>query len=183
MSGAKFGRSIMGLAGEVANPSLKHRPASDGFYVESPTQHRLHSAHKKRPRRRAGLRGSSSCTDRIPDRLHSAGKTRSQGKQSVKARCGCVALWAFPAFAYDQATEPVTSRRSGAPGFYYFIIESWLGFCQQKRRVASRLLLGTRCRMSPRLSAAGAARCGLSNQSSCVAGSRRLFPSFARCSW
>ena len=113
MSGAKFGRSIMGLAGEVANPSLKHRPASDGFYVESPTQHRLHSAHKKRPRRRAGLRGSSSCTDRIPDRLHSAGKTRSQGKQSVKARCGCVALWAFPAFAYDQATEPVTSRRSG----------------------------------------------------------------------
>ena len=24
MSGAKFGRSIMGLAGEVANPSLKH---------------------------------------------------------------------------------------------------------------------------------------------------------------
>src|SRR4051812_9517828 len=84
----------MGLAGEVANPSLKHRRASVGFYVESPTQHRLHSAHKKRPRRRAGLRGSSSCTDRIPDRLHSAGKTRSQGKQSVKARCGCVALWA-----------------------------------------------------------------------------------------
>jgi hypothetical protein len=30
----------------------------------------------------------------------------NQGKQSVKARCGCVALWAFPAFAYDQATEP-----------------------------------------------------------------------------
>jgi hypothetical protein len=22
-------------------------------------------------------------------------------------------LWAFPAFAHDQATEPVTSRRSG----------------------------------------------------------------------
>ena len=56
MSGAKFGRSIMGLAGEVANPSLKHRPAPVGFYVESPTQHRLHSGHKKRPRRRAGLR-------------------------------------------------------------------------------------------------------------------------------
>ena len=86
-NGAKFGRSIMGLAGEVANPSLKHRPASVGFYVESPTQHRLHSAHKKRPRRRAGLRGSSSCTERIPDRLHSAGKTRSQGKQSMKAQC------------------------------------------------------------------------------------------------
>ena len=114
MSGAKFGRSIMGLAGEVANPSLKHRPASDGFYVESPTQHRLHSAHKKRPRRRAGLRGSSSCADRLPDRLHSAGKTCSQGKQSVKARCGWVALGAFPAFAYDEATEPVTSRRGVA---------------------------------------------------------------------
>ena len=89
MSGAKFGRSIMGLAGEVANPSLKHRPASDGFYVESPTQHRLHSARIKKAPPAGGLRGSSSCTDRIPDRLHSAGKTCSQGKQSVKARCGC----------------------------------------------------------------------------------------------
>ena len=57
MSGAKFGRSIMGLAGEVANPSLKHRPASVGFYVESPTQHRLHSAHKKRPRPAGGAKG------------------------------------------------------------------------------------------------------------------------------
>ena len=27
MSGAKFGRSIMGLAGEVANPITQHRPA------------------------------------------------------------------------------------------------------------------------------------------------------------
>ena len=51
------GRGDRGFAGEAANPSLKHRPASVGFYVESPTQHRLHSAHKKRPRRRAGLGG------------------------------------------------------------------------------------------------------------------------------
>ena len=64
-----------------------------------------HSAHKKRPRRRAGLRGSSSCTDRIPDWLHSVGKARSQGKQSVKARCGCVALWAVAAFAFWPSDE------------------------------------------------------------------------------
>ena len=57
---------------------------------------------------------------------------------------------------YDQATEPLDVKAERGPGFYYFITESWVGFCQQQRRVASRLLLGTRCRMSPRLSAAGA---------------------------
>ena len=146
----------------MANPALNTDPLRWFLCPKPDAAPVAHSAHKKRPRRRAGLRGSSSCTDRIPDRLHSAGKTRSQGKQSVKVRCGCVALWASLRSRYDQATEPLDVKAERGPGFYYFITESWVGFCQQQRRVASRLLLGTRCRMSPRLSAAGAARCGLS---------------------
>jgi hypothetical protein len=57
-----------------------------------------------------------------------------------------------------------------------------LGFCQQQRSSPLACCWAPPSR-SPRLSAAGAARCGLSNQSSCVAGASRLLPSFARCSW
>ena len=52
MSGAKFGRrSIMGLAGEVANPSLNTDPLR-WFLCRKPDAAPVaHSAHK-RPRRR-----------------------------------------------------------------------------------------------------------------------------------